>query len=145
MGLTFFLENGDIFWIGSLLDIDEAREVFSNKFSHKMNATTVQVVGGYLSGIMFAVEQHRQGNKKLYVPDDLPAQDIFNKMKMFYGEFVFTKVDNWDFRNINRRRNFSTLREPVANIKCEWKLKDFLINPDVIIGMNCYEYYKLTV
>ena len=35
LGLTFFLGNGDIFWIGSLLDIDEARDIYENKFDDK--------------------------------------------------------------------------------------------------------------
>jgi homospermidine synthase len=148
LGLTFFLKNGDIFWIGSLLDIDEAREVYSNKFNHRMNATTVQVVGGYLSGIMNMMDMHKKGKTGLYVPEDLPYKEVYNKMKPFYGEFVFKKVNKWDYKDNNRTFKFTTFvaaqkdkelknRKP----KMEWKLSDFLVNPETVIGIpKCITY-----
>ncbi len=148
LGLSIFLKNGDIFWIGSLLDIDEAREVYSNKFNHRMNATTVQVVGGYLSGIMHMMDMHKIGKHGLYVPEDLPYKEVYNRMKPFYGEFVFKKVNKWDYKDNNKTFKFTTFvaaqkdkelknRKP----KMEWKLSDFLVNPETVIGIpKCITY-----
>jgi homospermidine synthase len=148
LGLTFFLENGDIFWIGSLLDIDEAREVYGNKFNHKMNATTVQVVGGYLSGIMHMMDVHKAGSYGLYTAEDLPYKEVYNKMKPFYGNFVFKKVNKWDYRDINKPYKFTTfvnaqkdkkIGKYIPNMK--WKLSDFLVNPESVIGISkCVNY-----
>ncbi len=147
LGLTFFLKNGDIFWIGSLLDIHEAREVYGNKFNHNMNATSVQVVGGYLSGIMHMMDMHKMGKTGLYVPEDLPYKEVYNKMKPFYGEFVFKKINKWDYNTNNRTCKFTTFvaaqkenqqkNKKIKKIipKMEWKLSDFLINPEAVIGI----------
>uniref|UniRef100_A0A6C0HV74 Saccharopine dehydrogenase NADP binding domain-containing protein n=1 Tax=viral metagenome TaxID=1070528 RepID=A0A6C0HV74_9ZZZZ len=149
LGLTFFLKNGDIFWIGSLLDIHEAREVYGNNFSHKMNATSVQVVGGYLSGIMHMMDLHKLGKYGLYTAEDLPYRDIYNKMKPFYGDFVFKKVNKWDYRDINKPYQFTTFiaaqkEKKIKKVipKMEWKLSDFLVNPESVIGISKCVNYK---
>ena len=145
LGLSLFLENGDIFWIGSLLDIAEARQIYSNQFSKYMNATTVQVVGGYLSGIMFVLDKHKNGETGLYVPEDMDYKKVFNTMKFFYGDFVFKKLENneWDFRNYNRNNKFTKLKsEQIIYTSTKWQLKDFLIDSDRIIGINRVNYFK---
>jgi homospermidine synthase len=143
LGLSFFLENGDIFWIGSLLDIDEARNVYMNEFSRYMNATTVQVVGGYLSGIMFTMDKHMKGEHGVYVPDDMDYKKVFEMMKPFYGEFRFEKLekDDWDCDNFNKNNSFSKMKEKYK-IKCEWKLKDFLIDPEKVLGLSRCNFFK---
>ncbi len=131
LGLTFFLGNGDIFWIGSLLDIDEARDIYENKFNDKINATLVQIVGGYLSGIINVISLNKQGKYNgVMVPEDLPYKDLYKKMKPFYGEFVFKKVQDWDYNMKTRSITFRDYREQTVNKNPEWKLKDFLINPE---------------
>lgn len=131
LGLTFFLGNGDIFWIGSLLDIDEARDIYENKFNDKINATMVQVVGGYLSGIMHILELNKQKKYNgVMVPEDLPYKEVYKKMKPFYGEFVFKKVEDWDYNMKTRSITFRDYKEHAFNKNPEWKLRDFLINPE---------------
>jgi homospermidine synthase len=131
LGLTFFLGNGDIFWIGSLLDIDEARDIYENKFDEKINATLVQVVGGYLSGVMHVLDLNKQKNYNgVMVPEDLPYKELYKKMKPFYGEFVFKKVEDWDYNMKTRSITFRDYKENAFNKNPEWKLKDFLINPE---------------
>jgi homospermidine synthase len=39
LGLTYYLENGEVFWIGSTLGIDEARKLFDSEFNDYVNAT----------------------------------------------------------------------------------------------------------
>jgi homospermidine synthase len=133
LGVTFFLGNGDIFWIGSLLDIDEARDIFENKFNEKINATLAQVIGGYLSGVFHVVELNKEKKYKgVMVPEDLPYKEIYNTMKPFYGEFIFTKVEDWDFNMKTRSITFRDYKEQAVNKNPEWKLKDFLINPETL-------------
>lgn len=133
LGLTFFLGNGDIFWIGSLLDIDEARDIYENKFDEKINATLVQVIGGYLSGIFHVVDLNKKGEYHgVMVPEDLPYKDFYKTMKPFFGEFVFTKVEDWDYNMKTRSITFRDYKEQAYNKNPEWKLKDFLINPESI-------------
>ena len=132
LGLTYFLGNGDIFWIGSLLDIDEARDIYENKFNDKINATVVQVVGGYLSGIFHILDLNK---KKQYngvmVPEDLPYKEMYKRMKPFYGDFVFKKVTDWDYNMKTRSITFRDYKEKAVNNNPDWTLKDFLVNPEI--------------
>lgn len=131
LGLTFFLGNGDIFWIGSLLDIDEARDLYENKFDDKINATIVQVVGGYLSGIMHILDLNKQEKYNgVMVPEYFPYKKMYERMKPFYGEFIFKKVEDWDYNMKTRSITFRDYKEHAYNKHPEWKLKDFLINPE---------------
>lgn len=136
LGLTFFLGNGDIFWIGSLLDIDEARDIYENKFDDKINATVVQVVGGYLSGIFHILDLNKKNEYRgVMVPEDLPYKPFYNKMKPFFGEFVFKKVDDWDYNMKTRSITFRDYKEKIISKNPEWTLKDFLVSPE-IFGYN---------
>jgi hypothetical protein len=113
-----------------------------------MNATTVQVVGGYLSGIMHMMDMHKAGKHGLYVPEDLPYREVYNRMKPFYGDFVFKKVNKWDYRDINKPYQFTTFIASQKDKKLgkhipklEWKLSDFLVNPESVIGIpKCITY-----
>ena len=132
LGLTFFLGNGDIFWIGSLLDIHEARDIYENKFDEKINATVVQVVGGYLSGIFHILDLNKEKKYNgVMVPEDLPYKEFYKRMKPFFGEFVFKKVTDWDYEMKTRSLTFLDYKESFINKKPEWTLKDFLVNPEI--------------
>jgi len=143
LGLSFFLENGDIFWIGSLLDIDEARQFYDKKFHYRTNATILQVIAGFLLGIMDGIDRHDKGKFGTYVPDDCDAEATFALMTPFYGEFVFKKVEDWDFTNTNRISKFSRLEIEDPNKEPKWKLSDFLLDPKHTIGLNTRHYYSL--
>jgi homospermidine synthase len=96
LGLTFFLNNGDIYWVGSLLDIEEARELYNNEFTPYVNATLTQVVGGFLGGLLYIVDEiSAKRYHGLLSPDDLPYEKILNFSLPFFGEFVFKKVTDW--------------------------------------------------
>lgn len=51
VGLSIFCRDGYGIWIGSELDIEEARALFDHTMDKYVNATILQVMGGYLSGI----------------------------------------------------------------------------------------------
>ena len=144
LGLSFFLENGDVFWIGSLLDIEETRMMFDKRFHYRTNATILQVIAGFLLGIMDGIERHNKKDYGVFVPDDCDAEAVFTLMKPFYGEFVFKKVEDWDYSNINRIPKFSRLDKAIDKKESEWKLTDFLLDPKHIIGLNKMFYYHLS-
>ena len=79
-----------IYWIGSLLDINESRMLFDNKCDSFINATISQVVPGYLSGIIHLINNEYSG---LIFPDDLPYNDCMKYILPFLGDFIFTKCD----------------------------------------------------
>jgi homospermidine synthase len=96
LGMCFFLENGNIFWIGSILDINEARDLYDNKINEYLNATNVQVVGGYFSGFMYLVElANNKMFRGLMCPDDLPHEKIWEISSPFLGPFIFMQVEDW--------------------------------------------------
>lgn len=94
LGLTFYLGNGEIYWIGSLLDINESRDIFENKMDEFVNATNTQVVAGFLSGIFQLIEMSKNNiYKGLMVPEDLDYNKAFQVQELFLGKFEFTKID----------------------------------------------------
>jgi homospermidine synthase len=101
LGLTFFLSDNSVYWIGSLLGIDEARQIYENKFDSFINATIVQVMIGYLSALIYLLELIEKGEKLgLLHPDDLPYQKIIDYCLPFLGEFIFRKVDDFVLYNV---------------------------------------------
>lgn len=80
LGLTYYLESGEVFWVGSTLGIDEARKLFEPDFKQWVNATNVQVLAGYLSGIHYILELDAKNEKHgLLCPDELPYDNIMEK------------------------------------------------------------------
>jgi homospermidine synthase len=124
LGLTFFLNNGNIYWIGSLLDIHEARDIFDNKFDKYINATISQVVGGYLSGILHIINniQNKQ-YRGLLDPDKIPYEELLKIQIPFQGDFLFTKVNDWDYAQ-KYNNNFEGLHKIP---KYNWQFDEFCV------------------
>lgn len=101
LGLTFYLEDKSVYWIGSLLDINESRIIFNGECNSFINATICQVVGGYLSGILYLIKQKDYSG--LIFPDDLPHIECMKIILPFLGDFIFTKckfnLDNWTLKS----------------------------------------------
>jgi homospermidine synthase len=127
LGLTFFLENGDVYWIGSLLDVDEAREVYNNEFNDNINATILQVVSGCLSGLLYLTKLNKKINKGkdtykgLIHPDDLPHRQILKWSLPFLGSFVFEKVENFDLYKIDTKFTGKNIKTT------EWQYQNFMV------------------
>jgi len=96
IGLTLFLENKNVYWIGSTLDINESRELFDNQINHLINATILQVIAGIFSGLVHIIELN---NKKIYnglmEPDDLPYNELIKYQLPFLGNFILTKINDY--------------------------------------------------
>ena len=122
LGVTYYLENKEVYWIGSILSINEAREIFDNEFNEFVNATIIQVMAGYLGGILYLIELIN-GNKVcgMMTPEDLPYQKFFNIIEPFLGEFIFKKIDNFYLIKYDSTANIKN------NYTTEWQLENFLI------------------
>jgi homospermidine synthase len=73
-------------WIGSLLDIHESRNLVPHQ-----NATTVQVAISVVAAALWMIENPREG---VCLPDQLPHEFILQIAKQYLGRFVSRPV-NW--------------------------------------------------
>ncbi len=119
LGLTFYLEDKSVYWIGSLLSIHEARLLFNNQLNDFINATNTQVIAGYISGILYFLDI---GDKKYgkMSPDDLPEYIIKYQLP-FLGDFVFEKAPNFKLSIVEN--NINTRIDSTSN----WTFNNFLI------------------
>ncbi len=72
-------------WIGSLLDIDEARRLVPHQ-----NATTLQVAAAVVGAVQWLLENPSEG---VCLPDDLPHEQILATALRYLGPFVSRPVD----------------------------------------------------
>jgi homospermidine synthase len=104
LGCTLFFDSGDIYWVGSLLDINEARLIYDNEFNDVVNATVLQVCAGYLGGIFYLIESIE---KKVYrgfmTPEDLPVNKFIQWTKPLIGPFGVIKVTDWTIESLDKQ------------------------------------------
>ena len=131
LGLTYYLEDGTTYFIGSLLDINEAREIYNNKYNDFINATNVQVVGGYLSGILSLMKLNEKNVKLgLMCPDELPYDKLIEYQLPLIGDFVFVEGtcigDLMKCKNnlITSNNEFGSERNMIRN---GWTFDKFLV------------------
>ena len=73
-------------WVGSLLDIQETRQLVPGQ-----NATTLQVAISIVAAAKWMIENPRQG---IHLPDYLPHEYILKLAKPYLGPY-FNKAVNW--------------------------------------------------
>jgi homospermidine synthase len=79
-------------WIGSILDIAEARRLAPGQ-----NATTLQVACAVVAACRWMIRNPKMG---VCLPDDLPHEEILRDVRPYLGRFVsrpvdWTPLDNW--------------------------------------------------
>jgi len=105
-------------WIGSLLDISEARKLVPHQ-----NATTLQVACSVVSAVLYMLENREEG---VLLPDDLPHEFILKHAMPYLGPFKNEAVD-WDpLRNWSHLyEKFGVQRPSEAD---KWQFNTFLVN-----------------
>jgi homospermidine synthase len=105
-------------WCGSILTIEEARELAPGQ-----NATTVQVALGVVSAVMWMIENPREG---LCTPEDLPHEYVLNVAKPYLGKLI-SMPKSWTPLK-NRKVYF---KENPANQSDEdmWQFSNFVFVP----------------
>jgi homospermidine synthase len=107
LGCTLMFSNGDTYWIGSLLDIHEARYLYDNKFDDIVNATIVQVVAGYIGSILFLIKSIKTKNFfGLLKPEDLPIKEFVKMTRPLLGPFGLMKVTDWKNKETTQFSDF---------------------------------------
>ncbi len=105
-------------WIGSLLDIKEARRLAPHQ-----NATTLQVACSLLGALMWMIENPSQGVR---LPDELPHEYVLKIAKPYLGPFI-SQAAEW-----NPLKNWSHLYETFGvrrpRDEDRWQFDSFLLN-----------------
>lgn len=101
-------------WIGSVLDIHEAR-----KLVPKQNATTVQVAIAVVSAAIYAIKHPDLG---LCLPDQIDHREILQIAKPYLGEFISRPVDWSPLHNIEAFLDFN---QELIDPEDEWQFSTF--------------------
>jgi len=107
-------------WIGSLLDINEARELVPHQ-----NATTMQVAISLASAVQWMIKNPTQG---VCVPDDLPHEEILEQCWPWLGPCVSKPVDWSPVQGISAEKSFDYERKSIPRTDDEWQFSSFLVN-----------------
>ncbi|SFP39456.1 homospermidine synthase [Nitrosomonas cryotolerans] len=80
LGVSLMGHSRNVYWYGSVLSIEEAR-----KLAPYNNATSLQVVAGVLSGIVWAIENPDAG---IIEPDEMPFERVLEVATPYLGKVV---------------------------------------------------------
>jgi homospermidine synthase len=105
-------------WIGSLLDIHEARRLVPHQ-----NATTVQVAIAVVAAVRYMMDHPNEG---ICLPDDIDHHEILAFAKPYLGPFVSKAVD-WS--PLRRKPTYFEYDGAEINPHEEWQFTSFLVSP----------------
>lgn len=103
-------------WIGSLLDIKEARRLVPHQ-----SATTVQVAISVVAAVNYMIKFPNEG---ICLPDDLEYTEILNFAKPYLGKFI-SKPVNWS--PLTRKATYFDYNQHKIDPKDEWQFTSFLV------------------
>jgi homospermidine synthase len=106
-------------WTGSLLSIDETRNIVGHQ-----NATTMQVAGSILGAVTWMLDHPAEG---VCVPDDLPWREVLKVASRYLGLLVSTPAD-WDPLT-TRNDLFPTFADDAdcLDLTDPWQFVNFLV------------------
>jgi homospermidine synthase len=85
-----------VWWIGSLMSIEEARAIHDPK-KNCVNATNIQVASGMMGAIIYAINHPTEG---VLMPDDMEYKQVLKTTLPFWGSMYSGWVDvdpaDWD-------------------------------------------------
>ncbi len=120
-------------WIGSVLDIHEARKLAAGQ-----NATTVQVAIGVVAAVCWMIQNPREG---VCLPEQLPHKQILETSKPYLGKFISQAVD---WTPVKSRKNLFLdygYQEPKP--EDTWQFTTFLVDPYEVEELSAAEYEEV--
>jgi homospermidine synthase len=104
-------------WIGSLLDIHEARKLVPHQ-----NATTVQVAIAIVAAVQYMIKHPNEG---ICLPDDIDHREILSFAKPYLGPFISQAVD-WS--PLTRKPTYLDYDGVEIDSREEWQFTSFLVS-----------------
>ena len=96
-------------WIGSLLNIHDARKLVPHQ-----NATTIQVAIAVVAAVNYMINHPNEG---ICLPDDIDHNEILEFAKPYLGKFVSRPVD-WS--PLARKPTYFNFKDPEIEPEDEW-------------------------
>jgi len=118
LGVLLMGHDLDGWWVGSQLDIHEARRLAPHQ-----NATTLQVAASVLGAIFWMLRNPRQG---LRVPDQLPHTEVLEVANHYLGPTPSVHADWHPLKN--RFDPFAYWKQPQPGDEDIWQFESFLVN-----------------
>jgi homospermidine synthase len=109
LGVLLMGHDYNAWWIGSILDINESRELVPHQ-----NASTVQVAASAVAAVKYLINHPNMG---VLLPDDLDHHEIIDFTKPYLGKLVSIQSD-WNLH----QHNTKILKDDL------WQFSSFLIN-----------------
>jgi homospermidine synthase len=106
-------------WIGSLLDIKEARKLVPHQ-----NATTLQVAISVIAASCWMINNPREG---FCLPDQLPHKEILRMSKPYLGPFISKAVDWTPLKG--KKNKFLDYGSSIPDKEDVWQFTTFLVSP----------------
>ena len=109
-------------WTGSVLTIDDARELVPGQ-----SATTVQVAASVMAAVVWIIENPERG---VLLPDDLDHERMLELVRPYLGTFFSESVDWSPLRNRDETARFQTYNRPTIrpdDLDEEWQFTTFLV------------------
>jgi len=108
-------------WIGSCLDIKEARELVGPK----QNATCLQVSVGVIAAIVWAINNPRKGIISCY---EIPHHELLATSKPYLGPWASLPVDWNPIKSIKEEQSYLYIHRDCYDAKEEdmWQFQTFL-------------------
>jgi homospermidine synthase len=104
-------------WVGSQLDIHEARRLVPGQ-----NATTMQVAAAVLGALFWMISNPRKG---VCVPDQLPHRQILEVANPYLGPCPSVRTDWTPLKN--RFDPFEKFGKPRPSVDDLWQFETFLV------------------
>lgn len=121
LGVLLMGHDLDGWWVGSQLDIHEARKLVPHQ-----NATTLQVAASVLGAVFWMIRNPREG---LRVPDQLPHTEILEVANHYLGETPSVHADWHPMKH--RFDPFANWKQPQPGESDMWQFETFLVSQPV--------------
>jgi len=118
LGVLIMGHDFNSWWTGSLLDIEETRQLVPHQ-----NATTLQVAISVVAAAKWMIENPKMGFR---MPDDIDHEFILKVSKPFLGPFVSKAVDWTPLKSLNTKFTKFDMQRPKE--EDVWQFETFLVD-----------------